>query len=336
MVVSSIESSPMPRSLPRSLGYFRFASPKFSAFTLVELLVVIAIVGILIALLLPAIQAARESARRSTCQNNLKQIGLGLNNHVSAVGYFPPGKKWSGPRDLPTTFSIGWSAYLLDYMESGIVLDGINFKIPLTDPANLPSTGTVIDTYLCPSTSLIESHRTNDGYLTGLGTGQGDGMACIDYLGISGPHRDKINPTDGQPYGRQRGVLVGTKGLPDEDTVIEPPRVRPANITDGLSYSACVGECTGRGVDLKGSGEIDALNGAWASGSNVSHIRGQVNGKLPPDAWSEERIYSEHPGGAQILMADGSVHFVSEEVDADTIRSLCSRDGGEIIDESAL
>lgn len=304
--------------------------------TLVELLVVIAIIGVLIALLLPAVNAAREASRRTTCQNHLKQMGVALQNHVGALGKFPAGKKWSGPRHLDSTYSIGWSAYLLNYAEQGVVLDGINFKIPLTAPANLPYSGAIIEVYLCPSTDRIEEHRLPEGRLFGLGTGLGDGMGCIDYLGISGPDRKENNPVTGEDYGRQRGILIGTKGLKNEDTVIDPPAIRPAHVTDGLSKTACVTECTGRGADLKKSGAIDALNGAWASGSNVSHIDGRANSKQPPDAWEDERIFSEHPGGANMLMADGSVHFLTEDVPGKVIRAYCSRDGEEVVDEAAF
>lgn len=304
-------------------------------FTLVELLVVIAIIGILVALLLPAVQAAREASRRTACQNHLKQIGLAIHNHISATKKFPPGKKYTGDRSLPTTYSVSWSAFLLNYAEAGVVKEGINFKLPLDDPANLPFTGAIIDIYLCPSTSIFEEHRTPEGRLFGLAPRKGDGMACIDYLGISGPDKDEENPTDGAKYGRQRGVLIGTKGLDLDKTIIEPPSIRPSHITDGMSKTMCVAECVGRGVVFEDDGDL-ALNGAWASGSNVTHIDGRVNSKKPEKSWEKERIYSQHSGGANTLMADGSVNFLSEDVSGTIIRSLCSRDGGEIVDADDL
>lgn len=304
--------------------------------TLIELLVVMAIIGVLVALLVPAVNAAREASRRSTCQNHLKQIGLSLQNHVSALGKFPAGKKWSGSRQLEATYSIGWSAFTLNYAEAGVVLDGIDFSLPITAPANLQYSGAVIDVYLCPSTDRIQENRSPEGRLFGVGANLGDGLGCIDYLGISGPDRKENNPVTGEDYGRQRGILIGTKGLKNEDTVIEPPPIRPAHVTDGLSKTAVVTECTGRGIDFKKSGAIDALNGAWASGSNVSHIDGRANSKQPPDAWKEERILSEHPSGANLLMADGSVHFLTEDVPGKIIRAYCSRDGEEIVDEAVF
>lgn len=303
-------------------------------FTLVELLVVIAIVGALVAILLPAVQAARESSRRSSCQNNLKQVGLAILNFESQRNKFPPGKKWSRPRTDPLTFDYSWSSILLDYVEEQALHDQIDFTLPLTDPVNLPATSNVLSIYLCPSTSRIEEHRDYDGRLINLGGQPGEGLACIDYLGISGPDKDKENPSTGLEYGRQRGILIGTKGFPDGKQMTEPPAVTTGQVVDGLSNTICVVECTGRGADVKKSGEIQSLNGAWASGSNISHINKGVNTEKPTKSWEDERIFSDHPSGANALACDGSVQFLQNNVDPEIIRSLCSRDGEEIIDPS--
>ena len=301
-----------------------------SAFTLVELLVVIAIIGVLLALLIPAVQAARESSRRAACQNNLRQLGIGLASYESAKKRWPPGKKWSGPPNDPASFAMAWSSYLLNYLEEKVLSDAINYKLPFTDAANLPLTTKTVAVYLCPSTSDVEEHRTPDGHLYNLGGIPGEGLGCIDYLGISGPDKDAKHPLTKQVYGRQRGVLIGTKGLPLEDELIEPPPITSAKITDGLSSTICITECTGRGVSVK-DGAIDALHGAWASGNNVTHVDKGVNDEKPPKAWYEERIHSDHPGGAHVLACDGSVHFLSEDTDKSLIRWLASRDGDETI-----
>jgi len=305
-----------------------------NGFTLVELLVVIAIIGVLVALLLPAVQAARESSRRSACQNNLRQVGLAVMNYESQLGKFPPGKKWSLPRTNPLTFDFAWSSILLDYVEEQALHDQIDFSVPLTDAINLPATSIVLPIYLCPSTSRIEDHRTDGGQLANLGGQAGEGLGCIDYLGVSGPDKDKKNPANGQPYGRQRGVLVSTKGIKNSDgsKPTEPPKVTAASITDGLSNTICVVECTGRGADVNKAGVVKNLNGAWASGSNVSHVDKGVNTVLPPKAWEDERIFSDHPSGAQSLACDGSVHFLANDTDPEVIRSLCSRNGEESLD----
>lgn len=304
------------------------ANGRRSAFTLVELLVVIAIIGVLLAILLPAISAARESSRRAQCQNNLRQLGLGLTSYESAKKKWPAGKKWSGPPDAPTSFAMAWSSFLLPYLEEDSLNARIDFKRPFTDPKNLPATTQIIPIYLCPSTSDFEEHRTLDGHLTNLGGLPGEGLACIDYLGVSGPDKDAKHPTTKEPYGRQRGVLIGTKGLPLEAELIEPPPITSAKIEDGLSKTMCITECAGRGVSMDGD-QIDALHGAWASGNNVTHIDDGVNDQKTPKAWYEERIHSDHPDGANIVMCDASVHFLSNDTEKAVLRWISTRDGHE-------
>jgi len=299
-----------------------------AGFTLVELLVVIAIVGVLLALLIPAVQSAREASRRTQCQNNLRQIGVALHSYESANRKWPAGKKWSGPPSDPSSFTMSWCSFLLHDVEESAVRDAIDFTKPFTAPVNLPATSTIIPIYLCPSTSEVEEHRTPDGRLFNLGGIPGEGLACIDYLGISGPNQDIRHPITEEFYGPQRGVLVGTKGQPNEAELIEPPPITSAKITDGLSHTMCVTECTGRGVNSSG-GTIGALHGAWAAGSNVTHINDGINDSKPPKAWFNERIYSDHPGGANILMCDSSVHFMSDDTKKKIIYGMASRDGQE-------
>ena len=301
-------------------------------FTIVELLVVIAIVGALIALLLPAIQAARESARRTQCSNNLKQLSTGLASFESANAKFPAGQRWSVPRSEPGSYAIAWSAILLPELELQSISNLIDFRYPLSDPRNLPATSQVVVLYLCPSTSQLEVHRSDSSHLMNLGGVPGEGMACLDYLGVSGPEKSTKNPTTGQPYGRQRGILIGTKGFPNSDQLTDPPPIRAKDVIDGLSKTTWLTECTGRGVDVK-KGKVDAIHGAWASGNNVTHISGGINSKKLPDAWYDERIRSDHPGGAQFAMCDGSVRFLPDSTDKKMIRALCSRNGEELLVE---
>ena len=115
-------------------------------FTLVELLVVIAIIAMLVTLLLPAVQAAREAARRTQCQNNFKQIGLALQNYHSAIGTFPPGSRWTSDY-----FGWSWGVYILPQMEQGTVYNQLNFAEDFLSPINWAVMGTKIDYFLCPS-----------------------------------------------------------------------------------------------------------------------------------------------------------------------------------------
>jgi prepilin-type processing-associated H-X9-DG protein len=282
--------------------------------------------------LLPAVQAARESARRSQCQNNFKQLSIGLANFESGNRKYPAGQKWSGPRTDPASYALAWSALLLPYIEQQNISDQINFEYPLDHSLNLPATSRVIPLYLCPSTSQFEEHRTETGHLYNLGGFPGEGMACLDYLGISGPDKDAKNPTTKELYGRQRGILIGTKGLPNGEKMTDPPVIRAKDVIDGLSQTTWLTECTGRGVDVK-SGGIDAIHGAWASGNNVTHIDKGINEVKLPDAWYNERIHSDHSGGANFAMCDGSVQFLSDDTSSKVLRSLCSRDGEEVFEE---
>ncbi|TWT32490.1 Type II secretion system protein G precursor [Posidoniimonas corsicana] len=303
-----------------------------TGFTLVELLVVIAVIGVLIALLLPAVQSARESSRRAACQNSLRQVGIAIVNFESTQNRFPAGKKWSSARSNPNSFDYSWSSFILPHLEEGAIYREINFSRAATDPENIQAASQLIPAYLCPSAVQLEAHRSAEGRLINLGGQPGEGMACIDYLGISGPDKDKANPVTGEDYGRQRGVLLGTKGLPNEDTITEPPKVTTAKITDGLSKTIMVIECSGRGVDMNKHGEIKSYNGAWVSGDNISHIKKGINDEVPPAVWEDERVFSDHPGGAHALACDGSVHFLNQGLEPEMLRSLCSRDGDELVE----
>lgn len=311
---------------------FRFSCTRSAAagFTLVELLTVIAIIGVLVALLLPAVQAARESGRRTQCTNNLKQLSTGLATFESVQAKFPAGQRWSGPRAEPDSYAIAWSATLLPQIEQRAIADLIDFRFPLSDPRNLPATSQIVSLYLCPSTSLFESHRSETGHLMNLGGVPGEGMACLDYLGISGPDKDAKNPTSKERYGRQRGILIGTKGFPESDQMTDPPPIQTKDVTDGMSHTTWLTECAGRGADEK-EGKVDAIHGAWASGNNVTHIDKGINDGKLPQAWHNERIRSDHPGGAQFAMCDGSVHFLSDSTAKKVIRALCSRNGEELL-----
>ncbi len=307
-----------------------FTSRTRQAFTLVELLVVIAVIGLLVALLIPAVQAARSAARRTACTNNLRQVGIGLLNFESAHGKFPEGQTWVS-RTPPDNVCYAWSVWLLSFVEEQATFDGFDFDKSFLEPSNLRVASAVIPVYLCPSTSRREKHRGRDDRLIPASHLIGSGLGCTDYLGIAGPDKDEKNPATREPYGPQRGVLIGTKGLPRGEVLRLPPAVRERDITDGLTHTACVTECTGRGLDSDGD-----YHGAWVSGKNIGHISKGINSEKTPKAWTQERIYSQHVSGAHFLMCDGSVHFLPNGTDRMILKALCSRDGEEIVDASVL
>lgn len=318
-------------------------------FTLVELLVVIAIIGILIALLLPAVQAAREAARRSQCSNNLKQFGLALHNYHDIQKTLPPrqgGPDWSGNGAPPRH-----AAYvaMLPYMEQQPRYQQImSSKNHVWHNSATSGYVGVISTFTCPS----------DGLLTPVITDRPALYSPINYGLCMG---DNYNLSEQNV----RGVFGNLSS------------VRFADITDGLSNTIAMGEAIigpdgnrlGRAVSdntnapLSCKARLVGVN--YVSGSIIAQGRcfGQrwqdgrsgycaVNTILPPNSATCSSqtgggIYSmssRHPGGAQVLMADGSAHFVSETIDTGNLSltavtsgqspygvwgALGSKDGGE-------
>jgi prepilin-type N-terminal cleavage/methylation domain-containing protein len=347
-----------------------------TAFTLVELLVVIAIIGVLVALLLPAVQAAREAARRAQCANNLKQIGLGFLNFESTKKHFPPGQ--FKPLGLATSKAVSWTVWHLPYIEQQNVFDQFDFSKSVTEHPNNRAdmkgpSNAILDVYLCPSTSRLGNYRDESHRLFGLPVGAnndtGNGLACIDYLGIPGPDYDVINKVSGISYGSEgaagntsfeidRGVLKKLVsggiclGKPYECTSAV---VKFRQITDGATYTIIVAESSGKGtedsfVNCNGDNPpaTSEFSGAWASYRNLSGVKLDPDPKVgkaycgqyfsainPPEKFhfALEEFFSDHPGGVQTVRCDGSVHFMSDDTSRDVYFALCSADGYELIQE---
>jgi prepilin-type N-terminal cleavage/methylation domain-containing protein len=315
---------------------------KHRAFTLVELLVVIAIIGVLVALLLPAIQAARESARRSSCQNNLRQIGIGMQNYVATFQMFPAGQQqlqYNG-------YTWAWSSLMLDFFEESGIKSQIRFAYGPLAPENSKIVQEKIQIYLCPSTARRDPHRTDDDRsYDGNKDGKwqpGEFMGMIDYSGIEGAANTLRNPSTNQFYPYDNGVLLGIGHMIVQgvNQILSAKRIRPRQITDGLSNTMLIGEMTGKAWDYN----RNLVRGAWVYGTNIGPITYQINEVIKnptanmtlraddPEAWwGHDALHSDHPGGANLLCCDASVHFLDQSIAIAVLTSLASRDGNEIL-----
>jgi prepilin-type N-terminal cleavage/methylation domain-containing protein/prepilin-type processing-associated H-X9-DG protein len=341
----------MSRVKIRRPGQQQAAGRPHHGFTLVELLVVIAIIGVLVALLLPAIQSARESARRTTCANNLKQVGLALTEHVSVKQSYPPGQKVTCGTAASPCDPWAWSAFILPFMEQTEIYGLINFTKEPNDPLfSTGVTGKVISAFLCPSTAgAVDPSRDDTNTLNNFynltKTKAGVGMACNDYGGIEGPHSSAtvLNPAKNAAYVTNQGVLL--KNTAALGVISTAPVVKPREIRDGLSNTMIVGEMAGRGFNAKSS-QLK-ISGTWSDGYNTGNLQSAFSappgpppfaaGTLPNStayanwcpAYASDELISFHPGGGHVLMCDGSTHFLTPEMPVSLLWSLCSRNGDE-------
>ena len=319
-----------------------------------ELLVVIAIIGVLAALLLPAVQAARESARRARCANNLKQIGLALHNYHAALGSFPVGFLYpSGP--VPNTTSAlqyRWSALaqISPYLEQANLQNSLNFSFPIAHKPDGPlsafwpfyaengtATGTTVASFLCPSDGARapadDSGPTNYAFCTGDGS---RGGAALDANGafVMGPALRVADILDGASQTAAASEsLLGISGPYTQESpapVPSPTSRIVAHVAAGpLTESACRASAKGWLLN-RGSG--------WWDGNYLNTLYNHhdaPNSRVPDcvvyhdPGWRAAR--SLHPAGVNVLYCDGHVAFAKDSVNLGVWRGIATRAGGEIV-----
>ena len=316
-------------------------------FTLVELLVVIAIIGILVAMLLPAVQAAREAGRRTQCGNNLRQVGLALHAYHDAYDSLPYGSVYNYD-DLSWTACPNWSTAILPQLGQQAVYDSFDFTRPIDDPANAKQCLTVLSVYICPSDPqssqpVLPGRGDSPSPAPGLSGGvvNPSASAGLWYPGCMGPTAPNVcffcpNPTasasnyccQGYSFGSTQNNSVGMFGR-------YPRAFSFADVTDGLSNTIMAAET------LPGD---SVWNGVYCTNFPVASTEiplntffndGGLHGTWSTNGgymWAKSSGYkSMHPGGANFLLGDGSVHFYVAAIDYQLYNQLGTRTGGEIV-----
>ncbi len=288
-------------------------------FTLVELLVVIAIIGILVGLLLPAVQAAREAARRMQCSNNLKQLGLSTHNYHDAFKTFPPNHIWPTQGAAPSNQECwGWPVLLMPFFEQGNLVNQLGVSqvslmgyLSVPDPTGqrLQLLSQDIPTLRCPSdsgTATNNRHRFDDGVGAKIG-----GVPKNWKTGITNYISNRGTRNNWQASNDTHGMFMENRAISIADCL------------DGTSNTTMIGE---RDTQYGRSGCWPGVRNPRGNGTRGIDVttachRPPLNSPDPPNAWGSNRygagggFSSLHTGGAQFVFGDGSVHFISENID---------------------
>jgi prepilin-type N-terminal cleavage/methylation domain-containing protein/prepilin-type processing-associated H-X9-DG protein len=303
--------------------YFR--RPKDRGFTLVELLVVIAIIGMLVGLLLPAVQQAREAARRTQCQNNLRQIGTALLNHeqqhenlpIGCIGY---GFSSVDGIDVKQRL-ISWNVQLLPFVEQRSLWDRYRFDLPAYESPNRELGSAVLPIFLCPSTPSEQLASTANSWR---------GQAFTDYAGLYGVEGAGRDHPD---FGNPDAVDPPKQTVNDQSLGVmlynEPVSFK--QITDGTAHTAVIGEALLRReivMELDGQ-KVPTTSMEWTNGTNI--FAQQQDNAINDIHGFDNEIGSPHPGGASATFCDGHVAFLHDEIEQLVLIAIITRSGGEAL-----
>jgi len=327
-------------------------------FTLVELLVVIAIIGILVGLLLPAVQAAREAARRMQCSNNCKQLGLALHNYHDTFREFPINyshgaagpNTGGGNSGSGSSRQCSWLGMILPQIEQTNLYNQIDWNVGLrvggAPSANVAIAQTVLASYRCPSDGSGSNGRYgNREWLGRWPVATFGEFGGTNYKGCVGSDWNWglfANPLGGTPNGLDGGNGMFVR---DENVRAANPkdRRRMADVTDGLSNTYAIGEALPElsshtfwyGMNASIANSTTPLNQylkVYRATTPRSNYFGDGTVFAPVWDWINNYSFaSNHTGGGQFTMGDGSVRFVSENIDLRVYRNTGSMNGGEVV-----
>jgi prepilin-type N-terminal cleavage/methylation domain-containing protein len=308
-------------------------------FTLVELLVVIAIIAVLIGLLLPAVQSAREAARRASCLNKIKQLGLAIHNYENSRSRFPVGAEnavYPIPQSGTTTIAgTSWIVHILPLLEEQALYDRYNFAAQYNDASNAVVGNTVVPALYCPSGP--DPLRYRDPNPNGV-----NNNPSTHYYGVMGP-AGLTNPTTNTLGGQNFNYTVGdatNNGAWSAHGILSHFRVtagsvstnryvRFSDVTDGTSSTLLLAE---RSVVLPSGNDYRSwIRGNWGGSGTTKNVTYPINSTNYNGSSNFNHISfgSQHPGGCLFVMADASARFISETIDMPIYMGLASMNSGE-------
>lgn len=313
----------------------RVRQKNLRGFTLIELLVVIAIIAVLVALLLPAVQQAREAARRSSCKNNLKQLGLAMHNYHEVYSCLP----------LGNVYRINWRVSVLPFMDESNAYDKLDFGESFQGNGVSTNTqvlgGHKVESMICPSNTV--NPFTNNAYGT-----NGQRMQYANYLAIAGAVDTSF------PNNAPSGKCNSYYGWHcNNGPMLINEMVAFRDIVDGTTNCLLIGEQSGRDEGMYYGDRRNGYHGGWHGtnqttntanfvtgiGSGITPIQYPLNSTCS-DFWACAVPYlnsailnSEHTGGVQFALADGSVRFISDNIDLTNLKRLAMKSDGQVVGE---
>jgi prepilin-type N-terminal cleavage/methylation domain-containing protein/prepilin-type processing-associated H-X9-DG protein len=298
-----------------------------TGFTLVELLVVIAIIGILVALLLPAIQAARESARRTQCTNNLKQIGVAVQSHHDTRKHFPMGRNRTDQQ------AVSWAFFLLPYLEETAIYNSYDAKARVDDPPNNATMRTPVETYACPSRRKAAADRNFDNnelpplpHAIGVAT-------LADYSANAG-----LQIVTGM-IGVEAATVLGGYNRTEAGPIFTGSRIGARQVSDGLSKTMGIAERHLAPVPANTPPEMEhhAIGDTASIAGDTPHttFRASEAGLATgPDDTNTSKFGSSHSGGlVQVAFLDGHVRGLQPDISVIVLKAMSTIGGDEVVSD---